>query len=304
MLKKKREEEETLNGNPLVSVLVQTYQQESFIRECLDGVLRQETNFTFEVCLGVDISNDATEAICQEYADMYPEVVKLTIRDPKDKVILFGQPIGRYNFTQNILSAKGKFVAIVEGDDYWTDAYKLRKQVDFLQTNPDVNFCCTNRRVLKEGVLCVDENLNSVLKKVDNGPFEITEENFFSEYCVSTCTCMYRRSALDIQLVRDYPTAFKDIFLFYSLVRRGRGFLLPDVTTVYRIHSGGTWSMQTSLRKVRANAWTIKKMKTSWIGDSVLFQEKFKRTMKRFLQVAIKQGSVYDIFLAIKWRML
>jgi glycosyltransferase involved in cell wall biosynthesis len=288
----------------LVSVLVQTYHQEAYIKQCLNGILMQQGDFRMEVLLGVDSSEDATEAICRDYAAKYPNIIRLFVRDPADKVILFGQPIGRFNFCQNLLAAGGDYVAIVEGDDYWTDAYKLRKQVDFLQTNPDVNFCCTNRRVLKEGVLCVDENLNSVLKKVDNGPFEITEENFFSEYCVSTCTCMYRRSALDIQLVRDYPTAFKDIFLFYSLVRRGRGFLLPDVTTVYRIHSGGTWSMQTSLRKVRANAWTIKKMKTSWIGDSVLFQEKFKRTMKRFLQVAIKQGSVYDIFLAIKWRML
>lgn len=290
-----------VSDKPLVSVLIQTYRQEKYIRACLEGVMRQKTNFTFEVCLGVDVSDDKTEAICRAYALDFPETIKLVVRDPRDKVILYGQPIGRYNFTQNILAARGEFVAIIEGDDYWTDMRKLQKQVAFLRDNPDVNLCCTNRKVWKMGEVVSDENIEAVLRKSGGKPFEVTGENFFADYCVSTCTCMYRRNALDLELVRAHPTAFKDIFLFYSLILRGRGFLLPDVTTVYRIHEGGTWSMQSELRKVRANAWTIKGMAESWVGESDFFKKKHRKTMKGYLRVAAKNFSILDCFRAAKW---
>jgi|AntRauTorckE5430_2_1112549.scaffolds.fasta_scaffold00017_51 glycosyltransferase involved in cell wall biosynthesis len=289
---------------PLVSVLVQTYRQEAFISTCLEGIVKQETNFLFEICLGVDTSEDCTEAICWEYAEKYPEIVRLFVRDPKDKVVLFGQPIGRYNFTQNLLAARGKYVAIIEGDDYWTDMTKLAKQVNFLEGKPGASFVCTNRQVLREGSLAPDSKLDIILDNNSNEPFEITEHNFFSDYCVSTCTCMFRNSFFDPNLVKEFPTSFKDVFLFFSLLMLGSAYLMPEVTTVYRIHEGGTWSLQPPLRKVRAETWTFREMNKSWLGKSSVVKNRYTSLLKSYALVALKKGAFKDIVRAVKWGLI
>lgn len=126
---------------PLVSVTVAAYQHEPYIKQCLEGILMQQTNFPFEIILGEDDSKDNTRAICIEYAEKYPEKIRLFLRDRnishlKDKN---GKLIKRLNgvFGFSRMSARGKYLACCEGDDYLTDPLKLQKQVDFLEENPE-----------------------------------------------------------------------------------------------------------------------------------------------------------------------
>ena len=123
----------TLLEFPLVSICVQTYQHAPYIAECLEGLLKQKTTFPYEIILGEDESNDGTRDICKAYAKKYPEIIRLFLRRREDVIYINGNATGRYNFIQNLRTARGKYIALCEGDDYWTDPLKLQKQVIFLE---------------------------------------------------------------------------------------------------------------------------------------------------------------------------
>ena len=121
---------------PVVSVCITTYNHAGFIAECLDSVLMQETDFPFEIIVGEDESTDGTREICIQYAEKYPDKIRLFLRSEKDKIYINGNKSGRYNYLENLKAAKGKYIATCDGDDFWTDPLKLQKQVHFLEANP------------------------------------------------------------------------------------------------------------------------------------------------------------------------
>ena len=126
----------TTASEPLVSICVQTYQHVDFIKDCLDGILKQETSFPFEILLGEDASTDGTREICLEYAEKYPDKIRLFLHHRENNIKINGKPTGRFIFLYNMFSARGKYIALCEGDDYWTDPLKLQKQVGFLEKIP------------------------------------------------------------------------------------------------------------------------------------------------------------------------
>jgi glycosyltransferase involved in cell wall biosynthesis len=121
---------------PLVSVSIITYNQENYIRQTIDSVLEQKTNFDFEICIGNDGSTDRTSLICDEYAEKYNQKVRIFHRDRNN----FPKPYihsGRRNFIETMAACKGKYIALLDGDDYWTDPSKLQKQVEYLEKNEE-----------------------------------------------------------------------------------------------------------------------------------------------------------------------
>lgn len=126
---------------PIVSVCVQTYQHEAYIKECLDSILAQKTSFPFEIILGEDDSEDQTRKICKEYAEKNPDRIRLFLRNKKDKIFINGIKTGRFNFLENLKSCRGKYIAMCDGDDYWTDNFKLEKQINFIKTETNVSLC-------------------------------------------------------------------------------------------------------------------------------------------------------------------
>lgn len=116
---------------PLVSICSITYNHALYIRQCLEGFLMQKTNFAFEVIINDDCSTDGTTEILKEYAEKYPHIIKPIFQQENQ------YQKGVRGMFQNIVlpRAHGKFIAICEGDDYWTDPLKLQKQVDFFQKN-------------------------------------------------------------------------------------------------------------------------------------------------------------------------
>ena len=99
--------------NPRVSILVQTYNQAPFIRECLDGILMQEVDFQYEILLGEDQSTDGTREICKEYADKHPDKIRLFLHSRENNIKVNGHPTGRFNYMYNLFAAKGQYIAIV-----------------------------------------------------------------------------------------------------------------------------------------------------------------------------------------------
>lgn len=133
------------DGPVEVSVVILTYNHERYVRECLDSVLLQNTNFRFEILVGDDASSDDTPDILREYLERYPSIFHLVLRQEN-----IGATKNVYDMFQQ---AKGRYIAFVEGDDYWTDIYKLQIQYDFLEKNPSYSFC-THRcvRVNENGI--------------------------------------------------------------------------------------------------------------------------------------------------------
>lgn len=134
--------------DPVVSVHLLTYNHADYIREAIESVLMQEVGFPMEIVLGDDDSSDGTREICIEYAEEYPDLIRLQLHHRENNIHLRGQPTHVFQYWYNTLSARGDYIAILSGDDYWTDTRKLQKQVSFLRENPTYsltyhNMSCT-----------------------------------------------------------------------------------------------------------------------------------------------------------------
>lgn len=124
-----------MNSKPLISVIVITYNQEQYIRQVLDSIMAQETDYPFEVIIGEDYGPDNTRAICEEYAAKYPNVC-LAPQDHNLGVTA--------NWVNCILHSKGKYLIDCAGDDYWSNPNKIQIQADFMEANPDCVVCVTD----------------------------------------------------------------------------------------------------------------------------------------------------------------
>lgn len=144
-------EQTTYHGDdaPVVSVCIQTYQQVNYIEECLDSILEQDINFSYEILIGEDDSNDGTRAICEEYANRYPDKIRLFLHSRKNNIKIAGHPTGKFNFFYNLFHAKGKYIAICEGDDFWDDVNKLQDQYNFMESHPECSMCFTAAKTKK-----------------------------------------------------------------------------------------------------------------------------------------------------------
>lgn len=234
------EEFETKVANdPLVSVCIQTYQHERYIKECLDSVLNQKVKFKYEILLGEDDSNDGTREICIEYAKKYPDKIRLFLHSRENNIKINGHPTGRFNFVYNLTHAHGKYIALCEGDDYWTDPYKLQKQVDFLENNEDYAMCfhevgvCHNSEKQPSHLYSdFDWNLMDVNKEV------FTIEDIIRSPFMATCSLVFRN---DIGELPDWfsHAASGDIALSILVTKDKRIKFFNDVMGIYRKHSNG-----------------------------------------------------------------
>jgi glycosyltransferase involved in cell wall biosynthesis len=136
-----------MKDRPLVSVCVTAFQHGPYIRECLESIVRQDTNFPFELLIGEDESSDDTANICKEYAQNYPDTVRLFLNQRRDVVSQCGIPTGKANFINNLRHARGKYLAFCDGDDFWASQEKIQRQVDALERTGAV-LCCHPAGVL------------------------------------------------------------------------------------------------------------------------------------------------------------
>ena len=215
----------------IVSIITLTYNHEPYIRECLDGILMQQTSFKFELLIHDDASTDNTANIIREYESKYPEIIKpiYQIENQYSKKV----PIGA---TYLYPRAKGKYIALCEGDDYWTDPLKLQKQVDFLEANPDFVMCSHCYKEYNQS--------NHIFQTIwtPATSLEYQKEDLLKGYWFfHPLTVIFRKEGLNLNIYNKYPISM-DAVLFYHLLKKGKGFLFKDEMGVYRVHNGGVWS--------------------------------------------------------------
>lgn len=222
--------------SPLVSVCVQTYRHAEFIRECLDSLLNQKVDFEYEILLGEDASTDGTREICIEYAEKYPERIRLFLHRRENNIAVGGKPTGRFNFLHNLLNAKGQFIAICEGDDYWTDTNKLQRQVDFLRTHSEASMVYTNAQKLLDGKMV------SFLEQA--APPTLMDSNQFilGQHRVPTCSVLIRTEVVT-GIIQSLFTMKNDIFhmdyfMWTMASKFGKIGFIENEMVVYRVHSG------------------------------------------------------------------
>src|SRR5690606_18572575 len=135
----------SLNKSPKLLVWLVTYNHQNYIRESLDSILNQKTNFDFKILIGEDFSTDDTRKICEEYKKKYPENIELYLHSRN-----IGSNANGLYLYEKCFESDASYIALCEGDDYWTDPLKLQKQVDFLEGNPEYIGCFHNTDVLNQ----------------------------------------------------------------------------------------------------------------------------------------------------------
>ncbi len=222
-----KEGQEQLNEDPLVSISCITFNHAPYIRQCLEGFLMQKTNFKIEVLIHDDASTDGTEEIIREYESQYPDIIK-PLYEKENQWVKGRRGSKVFNFPR----AKGKYMALCEGDDYWTDPLKLQKQVDFLEVNPGYAFCFHSAEVVTE-LDNIYQNFNVTLETR-----KYTGEEILRRWTVPTASVVYRN--YDYRSIpTDHRFLFGDIILFLWLAEKGKIYCINESMSVYRRHEGG-----------------------------------------------------------------
>ncbi|PGT81118.1 glycosyltransferase [Bacillus sp. AFS040349] len=218
----------------LVSINCTTYNHEAYIADAIDSFLMQKTNFKFEILIGEDCSTDCTRNIVENYSKRYPGMIK---------IITSNENVGgRENMVRLKENSKGKYIAICEGDDYWTDPFKLQKQVDLMERNQEFSLC-----VHATNIVTVDKKLTgNVVKPYNETRITPTEDIILSDGSFfATNSILYRKELLNNPPeffmnahVGDYP-------LVLILSSRGRVFYIDEVMSSYRTGVKGSWTERT-----------------------------------------------------------
>lgn len=233
--------------NVLVSIRCITYNHAPYIRKCLDGFVMQKTNFRFEAIVHDDASTDGTADIVREYAEKYPEIIKPIFQTENQ----YSKRDGSIRRALNAaMSPSSKYVAMCEGDDYWTDPHKLQKQVDFLEGHLEYSMCFHNAMVHWENGQFPD----APFAKLEDRDY--TGEEIYENWIVPTASVVFRRSALTSKYEerRKNPAViFGDIILFLSLAEEGKVHAFKEMMSVYRRQEGGAVygvNIQRIIRKI------------------------------------------------------
>jgi glycosyltransferase involved in cell wall biosynthesis/ribosomal 50S subunit-associated protein YjgA (DUF615 family) len=231
---------------PLVSVCIITYQHFRFIAQAIEGALMQICDFPFEILIGEDESTDGTREICLEYARRHPNRIRVFLRDRSDVVHIDGLPRGSYNFRMTLGEARGEFIALCEGDDFWTDPSKLQRQVDFLRANPDCVGCFHDAQLVDGDGLCLQESY--LQEEADR----FTQAEVLGKLLSRqpTCSMVFRKSAFSEPLPEWYLRRPSDLYLDILITGQGSlGFIRRNMSA-YRKHAAGIWSGQREAKQV------------------------------------------------------
>lgn len=210
---------------PLVSILTITYNQEKYIRQALESFIAQKTDFDFEVIVADDNSSDKTPKIIQEFTDLHPTIFKPILREKNIGAVP--------NMIDVLRRAKGKYIAVCEGDDYWTDPHKLQKQVDFLEENPGYSVCFHLVRVIFEDNLGDEYTFPGVKDTTWYTKEELLKTNY-----IPTNSVVYRKQKYDHLPTNVMPF---DWYLHLYHAKFGEIKLINKTMSVYRKHKGGIW---------------------------------------------------------------
>jgi glycosyltransferase involved in cell wall biosynthesis len=215
-----------------------TYNHARFISKALDSVLMQKTNFPFEILISEDCSTDETREIVQGYHQRFPEKITLLL---SERNIHSNEVVSR-----GIHAAKGDYIALLDGDDYWLSSDKLQKQADFLDNHLECSMCFHNAQAFNEDNKQEQWNWTSSNQKEFSTLEDLWRGNF-----IATCSTMFRN-----HLIKKIPDWYNSFFpitdwpLYILLAEHGKIGYLNETLGAYRLHAGGLYSPFTVKQKL------------------------------------------------------
>lgn len=214
---------------PLLSVCLITYNHEKYLDESLASIFKQDVPFDLEVVIGEDLSSDRTREIVRDWVERYPHIIRPIFRNSNLGL--------KKNFIDTLSQCRGDYVAVLSGDDYWTDPLKLQRQVGFLSDNPDYTLISTNAAALRNGATDPDRVVNNTPTAFDFDTSDLIKGN----------PCIASQVVFKNHLIQSFPDVYhlatgEDRGLYLLLSRLGRCRFDPTITGVYRIHEASITS--------------------------------------------------------------
>lgn len=269
---------------PLVSVCIITYNHEKYIKRCIESVMMQKTNFKFEVIIGEDCSTDGTAAAVREMEGLYPDIIRPIYHRSN-----VGGASNAYQYCYPMLT--GKYIAICEGDDFWTDPYKLQKQVDYLETHPDISICFHRVNNVDES----DRVLGS--QQALKQPVVYNPEAIF-HLTIPTLSAVIRRCFTSVP-DDILQVGSCDAFLFGMMAKYGKAVDLGFIGASYRTHSGGVFSSKRLIDQVKQAINTRKRMAQSEFFSSEHkseIQREILKRKKKYIKYFFKKKELVNSF--------
>ena len=221
-----------------VSVFMISYKHEKFIRQAIESVVTQKTNFPFELVISDDASPDGTRAICEEYKNKYPDIINLLPAIPN---------IGPLPNTLRVMEAcNGEYIAFCEGDDFWVSPDKLQKQVDFLDANSDYSMCFSDVKVVEEPGVVRQPDL--IFEKTTY----IIDDFILSPVNIIPTPSLMVRNVFE----RPFPKFFGealggDMVIQLLIADKGKAYFMNEKLAAYRNHVEGMSKSENSVRTWR-----------------------------------------------------
>lgn len=259
----------------MVSISCTTYNHEDYIADALESFLMQKTKFKYEILIHDDASTDRTAEIIKIYERKYPEIIKPIYQTYNQ--YSKGVKIGKFNRGR----AKGKYIAICEGDDFWTDANKLQKQVDYMELHPDCSMCVhATYRVNVQKV----KYKKHVRPNIGNKVYSVEEVIDGGGGLFATNSIMYPRD-LGIDMPRFYNNApIGDYPLAIYLALKGKVYYIDEFMSAYRIMSKGSWSERMEEASIDKRIDHIKKRENMLIEVDEYSNYKYTAVVKKQIQ--------------------
>ena len=217
-----------MSNNIEISIIMTTYNQEMYVEKAIQSALNQKTDFYYEILIGDDFSTDNTKEICLTYAQKFEDIITLDSRTKNIGLI--------NNYADLIKKAQGKYIAILEGDDYWIDLYKLQKQYNFLENN----YCglvFSNCQLLnnESGKMILKHSI-PIKRQLGSIYNDLIRENF-----ITAVTIVFKKSLIiqhledDLEQIRKFKTL--DYYIILLVAQNSKIEYIDDITSVYRIHN-------------------------------------------------------------------
>ena len=228
---------------PKITTMITAYNHAKYIAAAIESAVSQTGDFVHEILISDDGSTDKTRKIIKQYVQKYPHIIRDISRDENHGI--------SNNMKYCFKNATGEYIAILEGDDYWTDKHKLQKQMDFLRNKPECTMVFNRINVLNEAkqtfsLLSRHDNLAEVF----NGDTVIKEPtlNLIGNF---SC-CMFRTNIMKKLPPVLFKTRFNEIALSFYLCRLGQMGFIKDTLSVYRQHENGVWTGADKLKQLKS----------------------------------------------------
>ena len=291
----------------LVAIHCLVYNHELYLRDCLNGFVMQKTNFRFVAIVHDDCSMDKSADIIREYAEKYPDII-LPICETENQYSKHDGSLGKV-MSIALIATGAKYVAMCEGDDYWTDPYKLQKQVDILEADETLMACCTNCSVVDNHSQTIHPVRPEPVVK-DNKEGRYTLRDFFRDnHQYPTASVVFRYT--HIEEVRAKHAHTENAFLgdwtkWICLLIYGDMYFLNEVTCAYRINPTSVTHTVNRVARAKASRDICRKVAdilpeeyadvaadlrdTRWVWVSLIFAY---RAEKRYL------GMIWCVIMAM-----